>query len=152
MRKYLCFNYDSLTISLWYGKERTANCKLFWSNWMSNTHQWNLTTKYQKKKLFFRNKNIDYNKNIQTAVYRKERNHQSFLHLNSEHPLSLKQSIPYSQAVRFKQIWSTVTEFQQQSKSLMNKFGERSYKEWILSTQQSSFKTQKFIKMETVCC
>ena len=38
---------------------------------------------------------INDNKNIQTTVYWKEIDRQSFLHSKFEHPLSLKQSMPY---------------------------------------------------------
>ena len=45
----------------------------------------------------------DKNNNIQTTLYRKSTDQQTFLHAKSEHPRSLKSSIPYSQALRLKQ-------------------------------------------------
>ena len=45
----------------------------------------------------------DKNNNIQTTLYRKFTDQQTFLHTKSEHPRSLKSSIPYSQALRLKQ-------------------------------------------------
>ena len=51
----------------------------------------------------------DENNNIQTTLYRKPTHQQAFLHANSEHPRSLKNSISYSQALKLKTICSTTT-------------------------------------------
>ena len=51
----------------------------------------------------------DENNNIQTTLYRKPTDQQAFLHAKSEHPRSLKNIIPYSQALRLKTICSTST-------------------------------------------
>ena len=53
----------------------------------------------------------DENNNIQTTLYRKPTDQQAFLHAISEHPRSLKSSIPYMQALGLKPICSTTTEF-----------------------------------------
>ena len=53
----------------------------------------------------------DENSNIQTTLYRKPTDQQAFLHAISEHPRSLKSSIPYMQALGLKTICSTTTEF-----------------------------------------
>ena len=42
--------------------------------------------------------NIKNNK-LHTKIFRKKTNRQTFLNINSEHPKSLKNSIPYSQAL-----------------------------------------------------
>ena len=42
---------------------------------------------------------IDKNQHLQTIAYQKETNCQSFLHSKSEHLLSLKKNIPFSQAL-----------------------------------------------------
>ena len=47
--------------------------------------------------------NKDENNNIQTTFYHKPTDQQAFLHAKSEHPRSLKRSIPYSQALKLKQ-------------------------------------------------
>ena len=39
---------------------------------------------------------------VQTVLYRNETDRQNFLHSNSEHPILLKNSIPYSQILRVK--------------------------------------------------
>ena len=41
-----------------------------------------------------------------TTLHRKEMNQQSYLHRKSEHPEPLKRSIPYSQALRLKRIYT----------------------------------------------
>ena len=44
---------------------------------------------------------------LETKLYRKESNRQAYLHRKSEHPESLKRSIPFSQALRLLHICST---------------------------------------------
>ena len=51
----------------------------------------------------------DEKNNIQTTLHRKPKSQQAFLNAKSEHPRSLKGSIPYSQALRLKTICSTST-------------------------------------------
>ena len=48
---------------------------------------------------------------LQTTLYRKPTDQQSFLHAQSNHPKSLKRSKPYSQALKIKTICSTITEY-----------------------------------------
>ena len=40
------------------------------------------------------------NNKLVTKIYRKNTNRQNFLHIDSDHPKSLKDSIPYCQALR----------------------------------------------------
>ena len=51
------------------------------------------------------------NNKLYTKIYRKETDRQNFLHINSEHPISLKNSIPYSQVLRVKRTCSTIENF-----------------------------------------
>ena len=51
----------------------------------------------------------DEKNNIQTTLHRKPKSQKAFLNAKSEHPRSLKGSIPYSQALRLKTICSTST-------------------------------------------
>ena len=53
----------------------------------------------------------DKNNTLQTTLYRKPTDQQSYLHVYSDHPRSLKRTIPYSQALRIKTICSTLTEY-----------------------------------------
>ena len=77
----------------------------------------------------------DENNNIQTTLYRKPTDQQAFLHAKSEHPRSLKGSIPYSQALRLKTICSTSTEFDKNCAAIKQKFLDRQYKEEVLDEQ-----------------
>ena len=77
----------------------------------------------------------DENNNIQTTLYRKPTDQQAFLHAKSEHPRSLKSSIPYSQALRLKTICSTSTEFDKNCAAIKQKFLDRQYKEEVLDEQ-----------------
>ena len=47
---------------------------------------------------------MDKDRNIQTTVYHKETDRQSYLHSKSEHPHCLKKSILFSQVLRLKRI------------------------------------------------
>ena len=77
----------------------------------------------------------DENNNIQTTLYCKPTDQQAFLHAKSEHPRSLKNSIPYSQALRLKTICSTSTEFDKNCAIIKQKFLDRQYKEEALDEQ-----------------
>ena len=48
---------------------------------------------------------------IQTEIFRKPTNQQTYLHAQSNLPKSLKESIPYSQALHIKTVCSTTSEF-----------------------------------------
>ena len=75
------------------------------------------------------------NNNIKTTLYRKPTDQQAFLHAKSEHPRSLKNSIPHSQALRLKTICSTSTEFDKICAIIKQKFLDRQYKEEVLDEQ-----------------
>ena len=64
---------------------------------------------------------------LETKLYRKESDRQAYLHRKSEHPESLKRSIPFSQALRLSRICSTNNEFQDSCDKLRNKLIERGY-------------------------
>ena len=49
----------------------------------------------------------DQNNMLQTTIHRKQTDRQNYLDARSEHPKSLKDSIPYSQALRKKRIYSS---------------------------------------------
>ena len=70
----------------------------------------------------------DKNNTLQTTLYRKPTDQQSYLHAHSDHPKSLKRSIPYSQALRIKTICSTLTEYKKHCATLKQDFIERGHK------------------------
>ena len=72
---------------------------------------------------------IDENNKLQTKLYRKPTDQQSYLHRNAEHPTNLKIYIPYSQALRIKRICSTIEEFDRSCDTLEEKFIQRGYSE-----------------------
>ena len=77
----------------------------------------------------------DKNNNIQTTLYRKPTDQQAFLHAKSEHPRSVKSSIPYSQALRLNKICSTSTKFDKNCAIIKQKFLNRQYKGEVLDEQ-----------------
>ena len=66
---------------------------------------------------------------LETKLYRKESDRQAYLHRKSEHPESLKRSIPFPQALRLRRICSTNNEFHDSCDKLRNKLIERGYKQ-----------------------
>ena len=71
-------------------------------------------------------------------VYRKEAGRQNFLHINSEHPISLKKSIPYSQVLRVKRTCSTIENFKLYYSELKQKFIEKGHKSDLLDKHIST--------------
>ena len=78
---------------------------------------------------------VDKNNTLQTTLYRKPTDQQSYLHAHSDHPKSLKRSIPYSQALRIKTICSTLTEYIKHGAILKQNFIERGFEENILNDE-----------------
>ena len=68
------------------------------------------------------------NNKLYTKIYRKETARQNLLHINSEHPISLKNSIPYTQVLRVKNTCSTIKNFKLYYSKLKQKFIEKGYK------------------------
>lgn len=64
---------------------------------------------------------------IQTEIYRKETDRNSFLHYQSFHPPSLKRSLPYSQLLRVRRICSNDEDFERQAGELCQRFIDRGY-------------------------
>ena len=66
--------------------------------------------KYSKTKIEFLNVLVykDINNKLQTTLYKKPTDRQSYLHTNSEHTRSSKENIRYSQALRVKRICSII--------------------------------------------
>ena len=60
-----------------------------------------------------------------TKIYRKQTDRQSSLHIDSEHPKSLKVSISYIQAIRIKRICATSQDFHYHCKELKQRFLEQ---------------------------
>ena len=78
----------------------------------------------------------DENNIIQTALYFKPTDQQAFLHAKSEHPRSLKSSIPYSRALMLKTICSITTESDKICGTIKQKYNiDRQYKEEVLDEQ-----------------
>ena len=62
------------------------------------------------------------NNNIQATLYHKPTDEHAFLHVKSEYPRSLENSIPFSQASRQKTIYSTTTEYNKNCAIIKQKF------------------------------
>ena len=72
------------------------------------------------------------NNKLYTKIYRKQTDQYSFLHIDSEHPKSLKVSISYIQAIRIKRICTTSQDFEYHCKELRQRFLEQRYDSGLL--------------------
>ena len=78
---------------------------------------------------------IDQQNKLQTTLFRKSSDRQNFLNAKSEHPYSLKKSIPYSQALRIRRICSTFQEYHSHSRKLIEQFVNKGYKKDVVTQQ-----------------
>ena len=67
-----------------------------------------------------------------TTIYRKPNDRHNFLHYDSAHPKSLKDSIPFSGALRIKRICSETSKVIRHFKDLKGAFIKRSYQPGLL--------------------
>ena len=77
----------------------------------------------------------DHNNPLRTTFYKKPTDRQNFLHVNFAHPLSLKESIPYSEALKVKHVCLTFDEYKKHSNDLVRRFMRKVYKENIIRNQ-----------------
>ena len=79
---------------------------------------------------------IDEQNKLQTTLFRKSSDRQNFLNAKSEHPYSLKKSIPYSQALRIRRICSTFQDYHSHSRKLIEQFVDKGYKKDVIQQIQ----------------
>lgn len=65
--------------------------------------------------------------NLNTSVFRKKTDTNSFLDYTSFHPPALKRGLPYSQFLRVRRICSTDAAFEGQAEELYNRFLAKGY-------------------------
>ena len=70
---------------------------------------------------------------LHTKICRKETYRQQYLHIKSEHPKSLKDSLPYSQAITVKQISSNQADLNNSFKEMKNNFTKQGYHPSLIS-------------------
>ena len=80
---------------------------------------------------------------IQTTIFRKPTDQQTNLHAESNHPKSLKDSIPYSQALSIKTICSTTSEFNKNFEIITKRFKEGGYPKKVVNEQVDKVKKMK---------
>ena len=80
---------------------------------------------------------INKSRNLKTKLYRKPTDRQNYLHLMSEHPPSLKRSIPFSQALRIRKICSEDSDLKTNIEILSKTFIKRGYKSDMVKEQMN---------------
>ena len=78
---------------------------------------------------------IDNNRQLQTTLYTKPTDTHNYLHFQSAHPKHLKQSLPYSQALRIRRICSQNSDLIIHSEKLKKQFKARGYKDTLVEEQ-----------------
>ena len=73
------------------------------------------------------------NNKLVTKIYRKSTDHQNFLHIDSDHPKSLEDSIPDSQALRIKRICTTPNDFNHYCEELKQRFVSQGYQPYLIN-------------------
>ena len=82
----------------------------------------------------------DEQQKVQITLCKKNTDKQSYLHAKSNHPVSLKKSIPSSQILRVKRICSTNSEFERNCKVLQVQFTKRGYDSSLIETEIKKIK------------
>ena len=71
------------------------------------------------------------NRRLHTTIFTKPTDKQNYLHYNSEHPLPLKNNIPFGQILRIKWISSEALEVLRNCTKIISRFTQRGYPEPI---------------------
>lgn len=121
-RRYI----DDLQL-LWAGSE--SSLKEYLDHLNDNTHNIKLTSQWSLKQIHFLDLNIFRVENrLQTKVFFKPTDRNSFLPTHSgHHPLWLK-NVPKGQMMRVRRNCSTLEDFDQQSSVLKKRFEDKGYK------------------------
>ena len=78
---------------------------------------------------------IDEKRHLQTTLYTKPTDTHNYLHFKSSHPRHLKESLPYSQALRLRRICSENNKFIKHSDKLKEQFTARGYSQTLVENQ-----------------
>ena len=74
------------------------------------------------------------NNKVKTKLYKKPTDNKQYLHYNSEHPMHVKNSIPYAQALRYRRIIEDDFILEGELKKLKESFTSRLYPDLIVDT------------------
>ena len=93
--------------------------------------------KYSTKKIEFLDTQLYITEEckLETTLYRKPTDCQNYLHASSNHPYSLKKSIPYSQALRIKRICTSTEEYKTHCTALRQQLVEKRYNANLIKEQ-----------------
>ena len=105
-KSLLYLRYIDDTFMIWKGTKAELMTFIKQLNEKHKTIKFDFKISLRKIAVFDAMLHKDKNNNIKTTLYRKPTDQQAFLHAKSEHPKSLKRSIPYSQTLRLKQFAS----------------------------------------------
>ena len=130
--KYLRFIDDIFMI--WTGTQQQL--KTFINN-INNVHpSIKFTTHYSKEQIAFLDTTIQIsNSRLITKTFKKPTDRSSYLHNTSYHLNTLKNNIPYGQALRLKKICTNNKDYQESLQQMNNAFLKRGYQQEHLTNQ-----------------
>ena len=100
-KSLICFRYSDDIFLIWTGTKNELD--QFFKDLNEKHPSIKFDYKASKNCIVFLETEIYlHNGKLHTKIYRKETDRQHFLHIKSEHPKSLKDSLPCSQAIRIK--------------------------------------------------
>ena len=90
--------------------------------------------KFSKEKIEFLDTLVykDHSNRLQAGTHKKTTDRQIYFYAKSPHHLSLTKSIPYSEALRIKRVFSTFDEYKNHSNDLVKQFVGKRHEENII--------------------
>ena len=126
------FRYIDDVILIWIGTKNELN--QFLKNLNKKCPSIKSDYKASKNRIVFLDTEIYlHNSKFDTKIYRKETDRQNYLDIKSEHTKSLKDSLPYSKAIRMKGISSNQEDLNNILKEMKNNFVKQKYRSSLIS-------------------
>ena len=91
-----------------------------------------------------------HNGKLHTNIYRKETDRQNYLHTKYEHPKSLKDSLPYSQAIRIKRKSSNQVDLNNSLKEMKNNLVKQGYHPSLINEHLENISNSVYLTESTL--
>jgi hypothetical protein len=118
---------------IWSGNEQELEN---WVTFLNNSHDTiKFTLEHSRQNIPFLDTMVYIENNkVKTKLYKKPTDNKQYLHYNSEHPMHVKNSIPYAQALRYRRIIEDDSILHEELEKLKENFTSRLYPDIIVDT------------------